>query len=571
MRYLLFFILFFCAQSYGQTLKVKLKQLEQPSLAGQIIQSNSSGVAVWRSLSNATGNIVTTDANGQFNYRTPTQILSDIGAAPSVHTHDASAITSGVLSVARIPNLDYIPLSGSDQITGNLIRSVTSTTTWAVSALVGLNAVTPAVNFRFGVYGRPADDFCYAFMTFNIPPASPHSGAPFKLHMNGYVGLGLTGTDAPTQRLDVNGQVRIRTLNSAAGDVVTTSATGVLQKQTPSQIVVAGGGITTESDPTVPAHVKAITTSEIDHWNDAEVTTNKAQDFTTVDQTLYPSTQAVVDYINDEKGVAQWNADKLQGTDLLIGSPINGQVLIYDGGWKNLAPPWITGNQTIVLSGDVTGSGATSISTTIANNAITTAKIANSNVTLSKIQDIGTKRILGRSTSGSGVIEELQLSDGLFLSSGYLYSLWYNEPSVTGTKIRPSASSFPDGNIEVVSTVGFGRAYNYNFNSDCYEITEKDERYINTTNTLVNLKFNIDNLNEGQTIKISNRSQEGIIRFTNILCEPGDVIVDYFDDKGDPIYLNRIGSGEKYDWVEIQRVTISSQDYLLVVEAGKTF
>lgn len=569
MRYLLFFILFFCAQSYGQTLKVKLKQLEQPSLAGQIIQSNSSGVPVWRSLSNATGNIVTTDANGQLNYRTPAQTLSDIGAAPSVHTHDASAITSGVLSVNRIPNLDYIPLSGSNQITGNLIRSVTSTTTWIASALVGLNAVTPEVRFRLGVFGVPPNDLYYAFMSFHTP--NSHLDAPFKLHMNGYVGLGLPGTQGPTERLDVNGQVRIRTLNSAAGDVVTTTATGVLQKQTPSQIVVAGGGITTESDPTVPAHVKAITTNEIDYWNDAEVTTNKAQDFTTVDQTLYPSTQAVVDYINDEKGVAQWNANKLQGTDLLIGSPSNGQVLIYDGGWKNLASPWITGNQTIVLSGDVTGSGATSITTTIANNAVTTPKIANSNVTLAKIQNIGTQRILGRSTSGSGVIEELQLSDGLFLSSGYLYSLWYNEPSVTGTKIRPSASSFPDGNIEVVSTVGFGRAYSYNLNSDCYEITEKDERYINTTNTLVNLKFNIDNLNYGQTIKISNRSQKGVIRFTNILCEPGDVIVDYFDDKGDPIYLNRIGSGEKYDWVEIQRVTIASQDYLLVVEAGKTF
>jgi hypothetical protein len=57
----------------------------------------------------------------------------------------------------------------------------------------------------------------------------------------------------------------------------------------------------------------------------------------------------------------------------------------------------LTGNQTITLSGDVSGSGATSISTTIGNNA----------VTLAKFQQISTSSFLGRVTAGTGNVEVL--------------------------------------------------------------------------------------------------------------------------------------------------------------------
>lgn len=49
-----------------------------------------------------------------------------------------------------------------------------------------------------------------------------------------------------------------------------------------------------------------------------------------------------------------------------------------------------TGDQTITLTGDVTGSGTGSFAATIANNAVTTAKIANAQVTVAKINATGT-------------------------------------------------------------------------------------------------------------------------------------------------------------------------------------
>ena len=57
-----------------------------------------------------------------------------------------------------------------------------------------------------------------------------------------------------------------------------------------------------------------------------------------------------------------------------------------------------TGDQTISLTGDVTGSGVGSFAATIANDAVTYAKIQNVSVT---------DRILGRSSSGGGDIEEI--------------------------------------------------------------------------------------------------------------------------------------------------------------------
>jgi hypothetical protein len=57
-----------------------------------------------------------------------------------------------------------------------------------------------------------------------------------------------------------------------------------------------------------------------------------------------------------------------------------------------------TGDQTITLTGDVTGSGTGSFAATVANNAITYAKM----------QDVSaTDRILGRSSAGSGDVQEI--------------------------------------------------------------------------------------------------------------------------------------------------------------------
>lgn len=113
--------------------------------------------------------------------------------------------------------------------------------------------------------------------------------------------------------------------------------------------------------------------------------------------------------------------DKLAGiaTDRLLGRDTAGsgapEVLTVGGGLEFTGSGGI---QRSALTGDVTaaaGSGATSI----AADAVTTAKIANANVTYAKIQNVTSDRLLGRDTAAAGNTEEITVGGGLeFTGSG---------------------------------------------------------------------------------------------------------------------------------------------------------
>ena len=83
---------------------------------------------------------------------------------------------------------------------------------------------------------------------------------------------------------------------------------------------------------------------------------------------------------------------------------------------------YLTGNQTITLSGDVSGSGSTSISTTIGANV----------VTLAKFQQIATSSILGRITGSTGNVEVLTGTQATTLLDTFTTSLKGLVPSSGG-------------------------------------------------------------------------------------------------------------------------------------------
>ena len=87
-------------------------------------------------------------------------------------------------------------------------------------------------------------------------------------------------------------------------------------------------------------------------------------------------------------------------------------------------------DQTIVGNGAGSSASPVALTTTdlvltattvnINTNGVTTAKIANSNVTYAKIQDVADARLLGRSQGAAGVVQELTVGSGLTLSGGAL-------------------------------------------------------------------------------------------------------------------------------------------------------
>lgn len=84
-----------------------------------------------------------------------------------------------------------------------------------------------------------------------------------------------------------------------------------------------------------------------------------------------------------------------------------------------------SGDQTISLTGDVTGSGTSTFATTISDDAVTFAKF----------QNINTNKILGRSTAASGNVEEISVGSGLTLSAGTLSATGDGTGTVTQVSV----------------------------------------------------------------------------------------------------------------------------------------
>lgn len=90
-----------------------------------------------------------------------------------------------------------------------------------------------------------------------------------------------------------------------------------------------------------------------------------------------------------------------------------------------------TGDQTITLTGDVTGSGTGSFATTIAATAVTYAKI----------QNVTDARLLGRSAGSSGSVQEITIGTGLSLSAGSLSNTGVTSAALTMPSIFSVAGS----------------------------------------------------------------------------------------------------------------------------------
>lgn len=118
----------------------------------------------------------------------------------------------------------------------------------------------------------------------------------------------------------------------------------------------------------------------------------------------------------------------------------------------------LLGNPAIDINGTVDGG-----SLSLAAGSVTTSALSDGAVTFSKIQTIGTDRLLGRDTSGTGIVEELTVSGGLgFTGSGGIEiannQVGYGKiQQVTGSRLlgNPTGSSANVSEIPLGAGLGF--------------------------------------------------------------------------------------------------------------------
>ncbi|NBP03274.1 MAG: hypothetical protein EBU90_24955, partial [Proteobacteria bacterium] len=128
-------------------------------------------------------------------------------------------------------------------------------------------------------------------------------------------------------------------------------------------------------------------------------------------------------YIKPQNG---YELDELHDVDLITSAPVNNDLLTYVSGvpnlWKNRSLGAILGGST---SQYVRGDGSLATTPTGTVTGVTaTSPITSSGGTAPVIStSMATNRLIGRSTAGTGVMEEIQVGNFLTLSSGVLSSV----------------------------------------------------------------------------------------------------------------------------------------------------
>ena len=281
-------------------------------------------------------------------------------------------------------------------------------------------------------------------LTINdLPPLPYGTGSVTSVSVVGSTGISISGSPITT-----SGTI---TVTNTAPDqvVVLSSGTGISVSGTYPNFTIANTGGTVlgihTSGPITGGTITTTGTIGFDYTYSGTFT-NAIWHGGAIDLTTYVSGNLGVFHLNGGTGASSGTFWRGDGTWASVPIPSVGTwgALNYPT-WVSGTPfvkmtaagtfgldtsTYITGNQTITLSSDVTGSGTTSITTTIATGAVTLAKMANLSAP---------SKIIGRYTTGAGVPQELTISTGLFLDgSGNLTSTGSGGTvtSVTGTANR---------------------------------------------------------------------------------------------------------------------------------------
>jgi hypothetical protein len=255
-------------------------------------------------------------------------------------------------------------------------------------------------------------------------------------------GLTLTGTVTSSGSLTLGGTLTLTAANVNAVGTITNNTSGTAGS---TPVLTASGALTTQQGDGTVIYSYALTAGQAGLF----AASDNANSILTVNR--HPG-----NYYSQFGFSSNGNLYYRNFVNTAINTTQAWQTIWTSSSLTNLnqltnGPGYITGNQTVTLSGDVTGSGATSIATTIANSAVTYAKI----------QNVTDNRLLGRSAGSAGVVQEITIGSGLSLSSGVLTASAVSSQWISGSgfiyslsNVGIGSSATPRGRFETIGPNG---------------------------------------------------------------------------------------------------------------------
>ena len=422
--------------------------------------------------------IVARDANGDFSAGTITANLAGNAASTTKLATARSIYGNSFDGTANLAQVITSTYGG----TGNAYTKFTgatssekvytlpdaNTTILTTNALVtpaqgGTGVATAAANLVFAgpVSGSAAAPSFRALTAADVPAGSGsyiangstiQNNASFNISGNGTVGGTFiantikTPSGANTEFLKADGSVDATSYATAGANSNITSLTGLSTALSSAQggtgvnngtktITLGGDFVTSGNKLTLTStsastNVTLPTSGTLATLSGTESMTNKTINGLTLAAqatgfTMSGGTTNKVLTVSNNADVSGTNTGDVTITGENYVS-ISGQSITTNA--VNLSGSNVTGTLSAArfpaLTGDISNT-AGSLATTIGNNAVTTSKIADANITLAKIQQIGAKKIIGNKGASTGAVGEIEIGSGLNLdpTTGILTSV----------------------------------------------------------------------------------------------------------------------------------------------------
>jgi hypothetical protein len=325
-------------------------------------------------------------------------LITDAAGVPGISTTLPMAVQGNITTIANgtVTNAIMANMTANSFKGNNTVAAASPVDLTATQATAMLNSFTPALKGLAPSSGGGTSNFLRADGTWALPPGGGGTGTVTSVSVasaNGFAGTITNATTIPeiTLTTDVTGMmigdgtsISAATAGTDYSDGTALLGTGILKSTTSSgnlSIAVAGDFPILNQNTT--GNASTVTTNA-----------NLSGPVTSVGNTTSISNNVITNSNLSQIATQTFKGRATAGTGIVEDMTVSQAKSLLGITGTN------SGDQTIALTGEVTGSGTGSFATTISANSVTNAKLS----------QIATQTFKGRTTAGTGNVEDLSVA-----------------------------------------------------------------------------------------------------------------------------------------------------------------